>query len=143
VTTTFRVDFRAGLYSVLTTYQAANPTLLSSIHDYPPESYATPCAYVEKTVNERVEHNAGLRYRVVTGTVVLLTKLISNAQATHEQDVLVDGLMDAFSAGFHAASGSSLTQPVSVTDTEVPGGEGVRYAAAIFTVEGSIQEGRP
>lgn len=141
--TTFRVDFRAGLYSVLVTYKAANPTLLVSIDDFPPESFTTPCAYVEKTINERVEHVAGLRYRTLTGTIVILTKLISNAQATHEQDVLIDGLMDAYTAGFHAASGATLLQPEAVTDTEITAGEGVKYAAAIITVEGSIQEGRP
>ena len=142
MTTSFRQDLRAGCFSVLTTYKNANPTLLPQIHDYPPESFNTPCAYVEKTVNETIEHDASLRRRILRVQVVLVTKLISNAQATDEQDVLVDGLLDAFSAVPHSASGATLMQPVAVTDTEITAGEGVRYAAAVITVEGSIQEGR-
>lgn len=142
MTTTFRQDFRAGCISVLTTYQAANPTLLATVYGYPPESYATPCAYVEKTVNERIVHDAGLRFRVCTVNVVIVNRLISNKQATDEQDVLVDGVMDAFTATPHAASGVTMIEPTAVTDTEITGGEGVRYAAAVITIEGSIQEGR-
>ena len=139
---TFRVDFRAGLASVLTTYQAANPTLLNKVYSYPPGEYNTPCAFIEKTINERQEMLNGVWQRILTGTVVIVCKLISNEQATNEQDVLIDGLVDAYSTNFHAASGSSEIEPVSVTDTEITAGEGVRYAAAIITVQGTKQEGR-
>ena len=142
MTTSARQDLRAGCASVLTTYQAANPTLLGKVYDYPPESFATPCAYVEKTVNERIEHDASLRRRTLSVNVVIVNKLMSNDQATGEQDVLVDGLLDAFTAGYHAASSSTVLQPVSVTDTEITAGDGVRYAAAVIAVEMSIQEGR-
>jgi len=140
--TTFRVDFRAGLLDVANTYQAANPTLIATVYGYPPESYATPCIYIDKKIEESIVHDAGLRFRVLTGNMVLVTKLISNKQATDEQDVLVDALLDALTADPHAASGQTLIAPVSVTDTEISAGEGVRYSAAIITVEGSIQEGR-
>lgn len=143
MSTAFRQELRAGCYAVLTTYQAANPTKLATVYAYPPESYATPCAYVEKTVNERIVHSASTRQRVLTVNVVLVTKLISNKQATDEQDFLVDALMDAFSAAYHGASGTTLMQPITVTDTEIAAGDGVRYAAAIFTIEGSDQLGRP
>lgn len=142
MTTSFRQQLRAGCKSVLDTYQAANPTLLGVVYDYPPESFATPCAYVEKTVNERIDHDASLRRRVLTVNVVVVNKLMSNDQATGEQDVLVDGLLDAFSGDVHAASGTTIMQPTAVTDTEITAGEGVRYAAAVITIEGSIQEGR-
>ena len=83
---TFRVDFRAGLASVLTTYQAANPTLLNKVYSYPPGEYNTPCAFIEKTINERQEMLNGVWQRILTGTVVIVCKLISNEQATSEQD---------------------------------------------------------
>lgn len=140
--TSFRQQLRAGCLTVLNTYKTANPTLLPNIYDYPPESFTTPCAYVEKTVNEKIEHDASTRRRVLTVNVVLVTKLMSNDQATGEQDVLVDGLVDEFTATPNAASTTTMIQPVSVTDTEITAGEGVRYAGAVITIEGSIQEGR-
>ena len=140
--TTFRVDFRAGLVSVAQTYATANPTLIGTVYDYPPESFATPCLYIEKGIPESVVHDSGLRFRVLTGHVVIVNKLISNAQATHEQDVLIDALMDAYTAAPHGASGQTLIEPKGVQETEITAGDGVRYAAAIITVEGSIQEGR-
>ncbi len=141
-TSTFRQNFRAGCLSVLNTYQVTNPTLLGTVYGYPPESYATPCAYVEKTVHEQIVHNAALRFRVLACNVVIVTKLISNKQATDEQDVLIDGVMDAFTNTPHAASGQTLIQPTAVTDTELTSSDGVRYAAAVISIEGRIQEGR-
>ena len=141
--TTFRVDFRAGLVSVAQTYATANPTLIGTVYDYPPESFATPCLYIEKGIPETVVHDSGLRFRVLTGHVVIVNKLISNAQATHEQDVLIDALMDAYTAAPSTPLRDDPDRNQSwVTDTEIPGGDGVRYSAAIITVEGSIQEGR-
>lgn len=142
MSTTFRQDFRTGVAGVATAYVTANPGLLTAAYDFPPESYATPMVYLEKKIEERIVHTEGIRFRVLTGQLVIVNKLMSNAQATHEQDVLVDGLMDALTAAPHAASGASLIEPVGVTDTEITAGEGVRYAAAVITVEGSIQEGR-
>lgn len=140
---TFRAQLRAGCKSVLDTYMAANPTLLGATYDYPPESFQTPCAYVEKQVRETLTHLASVRQRTLRVNVVIVNKLMSNDQATAEQDVLVDGLVDAFTATPRAASTTTLIEPVEVTlDTEITGGEGVKYAAAIITIEGSIQEGR-
>src|SRR3990167_2507485 len=135
--TSFRQDLRAGCFSVLTTYQTANPTLLPHIHRAPPEAFNTPCAYVEKTVNETLSHTSGLRFRTCRVNVVIVNKLMDNDQATVEQDVLVDGLLDAFTAAPNAAAAATLIEPVAVTDTEITAGEGVRYAAAVITVEGS------
>lgn len=140
--TSFRADLRAGCKSVLDTFKAANPTLLYETYDYPPESYHTPCAYVEKGVNERLQHTSGVRFRTLTVNVVIVNKLMSNNQATDEQDALVDGLLDGFTAAPRAASNASLLQPVSVTDTELVDANGNRYAAAVIAVEGVIQEGR-
>ena len=140
--TSFRQDLRAGCFSVLSTYQAANPTLLYEVRDFPPESCHTPMAYVEKAVNETLQHTSGVRRRVLRVNVVIVNKLVSNDQATGEQDVLVDAILDAFTATPHAASAQTLLEPVSVTDTELSDANGVKYAAAVIAIEGSIQEGR-
>ena len=137
----FRTDFRAGCKDVLDTYSAANPTLLPHVYDYPPESFNTPCAYVEKAVTETYRHTSGLRQRVARVNVVIVNKLVSNDQATDEQDVLLDGLIDAFTADPHAAGATTLLEPVGATDTELEA-SGTRYAGAVLTIEGSIQEGR-
>lgn len=140
--TSFRQDLRAGCYSVLSTYQAANPTLLYEVRDFPPESYHTPMAYVEKAVNETLRHDSGTRIRVCRVNVVIVNKLVSNDQATGEQDVLVDAILDAFTATPHGASSTSLIEPVSVTDTELTDANGVKYAAAVIAIEGTKSEGR-
>ena len=142
MTTTFRQDFRAGLFSVISTYQAANPTLLLHVYDYPPESYNTPCAYIEKAIPEAMEHDSGTRRRVLTGQIVIVNKHISNAQATHEQDVLIDGLIDALTATPHAASASTLTEPTGVTEVPIADPNGGQYSGAVIAVKGAIQEGR-
>lgn len=140
--TSFRQQLRAGCKTVLDTYKAANPTLLYEVYDFPPGSYHTPLAYVEKAVSETIRHDSGTRQRTLRVNVVIVNKLMSNEQATDEQDVLVDGLLDGFTAAPRAASASTLIQPVSVTDTELTDADGIRYAAAVIAVEGVIQEGR-
>jgi hypothetical protein len=139
---TFRAQFRAGLKTVLDTVKSANPSALLEVREYPPESYHTPLAYVEKGVNETLQHTSGVRIRTLRGNIVLVNKLVSNDQATDEQDVLVDLVLDALTAAPRAASASTLIQPVSVTDTELSDNNGNRYAAAVIGVEGVIQEGR-
>lgn len=138
----FRADLRAGCYSVISTYQAANPSLLAHALDYPPESFHTPLAYCEKAITEALVHDSGIRRRTLRINVVIVNKLVSNDQVTGEQDALVDGIVDAFTAAPRAAGANSRIEPVSVTDTELSDPNGNRYAAAVITVEGVIQEGR-
>lgn len=141
--TTFRVDFRAGLKSILDTVQAANPTLLLHVYNYPPESYNTPCAYVEKAIPETADHMSGVRQRVLRGQIVIVNKLISNAQTTSEQDVLVDLIVDAITAAPHAASGSTLVEYDGVTEVPIADPNGGQYSGAVIAVKGAIAEGRP
>jgi hypothetical protein len=143
VADTFRQQFRTGRKSVLDAYKAAHPTLLLHTYDYPPESYHTPMAYVEKGVDEVVRHDAQTKSRVITGNVVIVNKLMSNAQATAEQDVIVDGLHDQFTATPRAASSSTLLEVTRVTDTELTDANGNRYAAAVMVITGTQLLGRP
>ena len=140
--TSFRQQIRAGCFTVLETFKAANPTLLYEVRDFPPESYHTPLAYVEKAVSETIRHDSGTRQRTVRVNVVIVNKLVSNDQATAEQDALVDGLLDAFTATPRAASNSTVIAPISVSDTELSDNNGNRYAAAVIAVEGIELVGR-
>ena len=73
--TSFRQQIRAGCFTVLETFKAANPTLLYEVRDFPPESYHTPLAYVEKAVSETIRHDSGTRQRTVRVNVVIVNKL--------------------------------------------------------------------
>lgn len=141
--TSFRTDFRAGLLTILQGVQTAHQGLLSAVDDFPPESFATPHAFVAKGMPERLTHSASTRQRVLTARIVVVAKLLSNDQVTSETDVLVDLIVDAVTAAPHSASGSTLIEPVGVEDgPEIPTSDGIVYSAVTIVVEGSVQEGR-
>lgn len=141
--TTFRNDMRAGIKTVIDGVKAANPTLIFHTYDYPPESFHTPCVYIEKAVPETITHSQQIRFRVPLMNVVMVNKLVSNDQATDEQDDLVDLMIEAFTTNHSAAGTSTLIEPVRVVhDTEITDANGTKYAAAILTIQGQIQEGR-
>ena len=142
VATTFRADLRAGCYAILAAVKAASPTLLPDISPSPPESYSTPMGFVEKRVRETTTHTAQTRTRTLEAGIVIVNKLMSNDQATSEQDVLVDLVVDACTAAPNAAGAATLIEPVSVLDFELQGGDGIRYSAVRIGVRGTIREGR-
>lgn len=141
---TFRADAVAGLLTVLNAYRTTNPTLLRGVYSARPDgtAFEKPCAYVG-TRNETVGHDSGIRTRTLSGlTVVVLDTFAVNAQTLDRMDVLVDGILDAFTAAPHALGGNSVTSVTSITDSEVQMGEAI-YRAAIFTFGTSVaQEGR-
>lgn len=141
--TSFRTDFRAGLLTILQGVQTAHQDLLSQVSDFPPESFATPHAFVAKGMPERISIDASLRRRILTARIVVVAKLLSNDQVTSETDTLVDLIVDAVTADPHAASDSTMIAPVGVEDgPEIPTSDGIIYSAVTIVVEGSIQEGR-
>lgn len=149
LTDSFRVEFRAGLKALLDAYKAAHPFVsstglgLAETYDYPPGSYHTPCGYVEKSIPEVVTHDASTRARVLTGQIVFVSKLIDNAQATHEQDVLVDQFHEWVTANPRAAGASSRMEIVRIQpDVEISDGDGTRFTAAVVTIEGHKPVGR-
>jgi hypothetical protein len=149
LTDSFRVEFRAGLKELIDAYKAATPYNVTTgfgIHetyDYPPESYHTPCLYVEKSIPEVVTHDASTRERVLTGQVVLVSKLISNAQATREQDRAIDELHEWFTANVRVAGSSSRLEVVRVQpDVEITDANGTHYSGAVLTIEGHKPVGR-
>lgn len=137
----FRTDLRAGCKTVIDTYAVANPTLLPHTYDHPPEAPRTPCAWVEKAMPEEYQHTSGIRFRRARVGIVVLNRMISSDQATDEQDALLDGLLDAFTADPDAAGANTLIEPIANEDIELAIGDAI-YAGFRLTVTGLIQQGR-
>lgn len=138
---TFRAQLRAGCKTVIDSVQTANPTLIAHTYDHRPAKFLTPCAFVDFAVDQTIAHDSGTRRRVFTAFVHIVNKLISNDQAADEQDVLVDLVVDAFTAQPRAASNSTLIEPTGVT-THAEETDGANYACSIVAVSGLILEGR-
>lgn len=139
---TFRAQLRAGCKTVLDTLKTDNPTLLAHVYDHRPQSYRTPCAFVDNVIAEpTISHTAGLRSRDLVARVYIVHKIISNDQTADEQDVLVDKAVDAFTAAPNAASARTLLEPIAVEGDEVTDGDAT-YAASVLSIRGRILEGR-
>lgn len=141
MTTSIRQTARSGAKGVLDTYRTANPTRLQHTYDHPPGSYHTPCAFVDKEMPETITFSASVRQRVLTVTVVVLNRLSSNQESSAEQDVLVDGLIDAFTSAARTAVPGCLITPASVSDAERESNDG-RYAGFELALLVESQEGR-
>lgn len=139
---TFRAQLRAGCKTVIDSVQTANPTLIAHTYDHRPSSFRTPAIFVDNNITQpTITHDAGTRARDLLAAVHIVNKLISNDQAADEQDVLVDLVVDAFTAQPRAASNASLIEPVSVDGHDETDGE-ASYACSIVFVRGRILEGR-
>lgn len=139
---TFRADIAGGLVTILTAYQAANPTLLRSVHSARPSRYTgdMPFAYVE-TRNETVAHDAGLRTRTMTPTVVVVDELTDNGETMGRFDVLVDSLLDWFTDNPHITP-NTIWDQLSITDDYEEVGDRL-FAAARFSFGNvTAREGR-
>lgn len=137
----FRADLRAGCKSVLDAYLAAHPTQLAHVYDHRPGSFRTPCAFVDNVIAEpTIRHDSGTRQRALQARVYVVNKIVSNDQTADEQDALVDGLVDAFTATPRAVSGA-LIEPSSVQGDELSD-DAATYAASVIVVTGLIQQGR-
>lgn len=137
----FRADLRAGCKAVLDAYQAANQGLLAHVYDHRPVSFRTPCAFVDSVIAEpTIRHDSGTRQRTLHALVYVVNKFVTNDQTADEQDALVDGVVDAFTAAPRQVTGS-LIEPVSVHGEELSD-DMTTYAASVITVQGLIQQGR-
>jgi hypothetical protein len=140
--TTFRAQLRAGCKTVLDSVKAANAGKLAHVYDHTVASFRTPLGYVDNNVLEpSISHTAGLRGRDLIAQVHLVNKIITNNQTADEQDVLVDLVVDAFTANPNAASATTLIEPISVEGHEHQDGDAI-YSCSIVNIRGRIQEGR-
>lgn len=143
MTTSFRSDIAGGLYTILTGYVAANPTLLRRAFRARPASWTTdtPCAWVE-TRNETVTHDSGIRTRTMTPSIVVVDRLTDNVETMDRMDDLVDSMLDYFTANPHITANTIWDQlAISDETDQLPDGSWV--TAVRFTFGNvSAREGR-
>lgn len=137
----FRTDLRAGCLTVLQAYKTANESQLAHVYDHRPPRYLTPCAFVDNVILEpTITHDSGTRQRDMVARVYVVNRFLSNDQTADEQDALVDGIVDAFTAN-HSVVSQALIEPISVDGEEVQDGDAT-YAASVINVRGRKRQGR-
>lgn len=145
--TTFREDVHAGIVSVLTDFKAANPTLLRQVWHARPSSYTLgelPAA-VLGNLTETISTMNGVRQRQFTGfTVELVDRSPDNMESDDRMNLLVDAMLDYLTAAFHSASGTSISEPIAVTDGDRGDiAEGaVHWFSNVITFRAYVAEGR-
>lgn len=139
--TTFRVDLIVGMLAMLDAFIATNPTLLRRRFKVKPASFATefPCAYIDLRP-ESISHANGVRDRVISPSVVIVDKLTENGETMDRFDVLVDALVDHFTAYPHLTAGTVWDRMTVSYEAQGPNNE---FAGTRFTFENvSKAEGR-
>ena len=141
--TTGRVTLTAGLLAVLNTYRTANPTKLRRVYSARPGGVGeVPFAFVGHR-DETIVHTAGTRQRTITPTVTVCDHLGDNEQSAGRMDILVDALVDAFTAAPNLGGGI-LRQTGLLDSEEQFGGPDsvVSYLATTLVFELVLMEGR-
>lgn len=141
--TSFRQLATAGMASALTSFQLANPTLLKGVASARPANLAKldkPGAWVD-SADETILHSAGVRTRSITGQVMVVIQTPANNESSAAGDVIVDGLIDAFTAAYHVVDGSSEVVPVSVAEVPLDA-DGGHYLGELITFRITKAEGR-
>jgi hypothetical protein len=116
-----RALFVAELLAALQAFRAANPTLLLGVLPARPKSLSNaslPVAWVGSR-DETLVHTGALRTRTFSGlTVEVADTVPDNDQAEARMDILIDGLMDLFTATFRNFP-TAITQQASVTEVSL------------------------
>jgi hypothetical protein len=147
VTTTFRQDVTAGLVTILDAFIAANPTYMRRSERARPPSIVgdLPIAFVDGRT-ERIRHSSGIRERVMTPSVMVVSPLTDNVETVVSHDELVDLLVDHFTNYPHVIP-VTIWDEMSVDDEDYPvveaDGTVRRFYATRFTFGNlSVMEGR-
>jgi hypothetical protein len=137
---TFRVDLVTGVTAMMNAYIAANPTkLLRHYRSLPAQFQDLPCSYLDVRP-ETVSHANGLRDRVVTPSIVVVTRLTDNGETTDIHDILVDSLLDWFTSYPHIVTGT-IWSDMTIADEAV--GADNQFVGTRFSFGNiSIAEGR-
>jgi hypothetical protein len=141
ITTSFRVLTTAGVLATLTTFRNANPNLLKGLAPERPKSLTNldlPGAYITGA-DEQVTYGQQIETRSMTGLSVMLVDVVpDNIEAGARMDVLVDGIVGAFAAAFHAIDGKSILQLTAVNDVPLDEG-GIPYYGVLVSLGGAFQ----
>lgn len=142
--TTFRQDVNDGIASVLVAFQAANPSLLRVVYTERPASLAAgelPAAWIDSQP-ETIKHANGIRTRTQRPVVGIADRAPEAEEFSDRINYLVDALVDAFTAAYHAVSGTSILQMTGIEDIDIPEGA-VHLSGVQFTFgETAVAEGR-
>lgn len=145
--TTFRTDIRAGMVTAVQAFITAHPTLLLAVHKSRPTRFSgdIPFAYID-LLSETATHTAGTRERVLSPSVVVVSRPLDNDQQVDAWDVLVDLLADHFT-DYAQFAPITIWSNWSVTDEseEIQSADGPTrvYPAVRFTFDSvSVREGR-
>jgi len=141
--TSFRARCVAGVYTVLSDFRTANPTLLKGLFRARPKSMTNldlPGAYLG-TRRETVFNGSDIRQTTLSIPVTAVVPVPDNAEAETFMDDLMDGLRDAFTLHYHAASNFSITAQEAADEGDQPEG-GVPYLANSLVIVNTIAEGR-
>lgn len=137
MTTTFRVDTREALVTVLTAQKTATPTLLKAVWPTRPGNFnELPCAYVA-SLDEEISWDAGTRTRDISGAQVALVDNYrgDSGQEADVLDQLVDALVDRFNDVTSTALALSILELRTVNETELAetnGGGQTTYRRAVL-----------
>lgn len=137
--TTFRVDARAGLGTILSDFIAAHGDRLKRALPVRPENlpaYETPFGFVDLR-GEEISHTAGTRERLTAPSIVLVDRLTENAEAVARFDATVDLFVDHCTTYPHAVTGT-IWDRMTVADEFDEGMYLVRFTFNNL----SIREGR-
>jgi len=139
-TSTFRVDLVAGVTAMMNAYIAANPTkLLRHYRSLPAQFQDLPASYLDVRP-ETVSHANGLRDRVTSPSIVVVTRLTDNGETTDIHDILVDSLLDWFTSYPHIVTGT-VWSDMTIADEAV--GPDNQFVGTRFSFGNiSIAEGR-
>ena len=127
---TFRVDLVDALYDLLVAYQTANPTLLRAVFRTRPSAFQElPAAFVGPRV-ETITHTSGTRERAIDPTVVVVDTFTDNIETGDRMDVLIDDLVDVFTAGVRQI-GNAILEPTGVLPGEIEASGAIYRAETI------------
>jgi hypothetical protein len=147
VGTGFRQALQSGVSSIVTTFAAANPTIIRSIRTVRPLNFANvelPCFFIGD-MSESITHSQGIRTRMFDGFSGFLVDAPGSVDESNDRmNFAADVLTDLFTANPHAASGRSIFQHVATLDTQEQDANGANtYPALEFRfAEAVVAEGR-
>jgi len=144
--TGFRQALQAGVLSIVSTFAAANPTIVASVFGVRPMSFAAvslPCFYMG-SMSETIETSQGSRTRTFEGCSGFLADEFGTVEDSSDRmNLAADALADLFTANVHAASGTSLLKHVGTFDGEWVDSQNVRGPSLEFRFDlAKVTEGR-
>lgn len=147
MSTTFRVDFRTGIKTLLDDFRGANPTLLSQTYRARPASFHPPLAYLGPILEPRIDLTVGPTTRLIRAQVALVQGLYDNAETADRLDVLVDTFIQYVADHPHAINARSVLTPTQAEDVEleirgVDNKPSTFYAATLITLESDFASPR-